>query len=238
MAAENEKREKNLKDQMVKEAEDFAEENERRIKAMWVESENMEKKLEDQMEERLSQELDKQTSTAFYFEERMMKAEADRVATEEALLEHQALHKNLEGQFAVGKTEIEAMQTALEKTYEKHAKLEHTASEEVATRKICETELQAVQARLKSATKELADKEIHLAQERRRSLQLEIAERDIRGFMNDLQSNLQTVKQNDEASIQKIVTLDQLVLYTIVLSSILLSYVRVEERHSCLTTLM
>jgi hypothetical protein len=131
MAAENEKREKNLKDQMVKAAEDFAEENERRIKAMWVGSENMEKKLEDQMEERLSQELDKQTSTAFYFEERMMKAEADRVASEEALLERQALHKNLEGQFAVGKTEIEAMQTALEKAYEKHAKLEHTASEEV-----------------------------------------------------------------------------------------------------------
>lgn len=131
MAAENEKREKNLKDQMVKEAEDFAEENERRIKVMWVGSENMEKKLEDQMEERLSQELDKQTSTAFYFEERMMKAEADRVASEEALLERQALHKNLEGQFAVGKTEIEAMQTALEKAYEKHAKLEHTASEEV-----------------------------------------------------------------------------------------------------------
>ncbi|CAK9202149.1 unnamed protein product [Sphagnum troendelagicum] len=207
MAAENEKREKNLKDQM--------------------------------------------TSTAFYFEERMMKAEADRVASEEALLELQAFHKNLEGQFAVGKTEIEAMQTVLEKVYEKHAKLEHTASEEVsqlrsqvkelkaevATRKICETELQAVQARLKSATEELADKEIHLAQERRRSLQLEIAERDIRDFMNDLQSKLQTVKQNDEASIQKIVTLDQLVLYTVVLSSILLSYVRVEERHSCLTTL-
>jgi hypothetical protein len=96
----------------------------------------------------------------------------------------------------------------------------------VATRKICETELQAVQARLKSATEELADKEIHLAQERRRSLQLEIAERDIWGFMNDLQSKLQTVKQNDKASIQKIVTLDQLVLYTVVLSSILLSYVR------------
>ncbi len=96
----------------------------------------------------------------------------------------------------------------------------------MATRKICETELQAVQARLKSATEELADKEIHLAQERRRSLQLEIAERDIRDFMNDLQSKLQTVKQNDEASIQKIVTLDQLVLYTVVLSSILLSYVR------------
>jgi hypothetical protein len=68
MAVENEKREKNLKDQMVKEAEDFAEENERRIKAMWVESENMEKKLKDQMEERLSQELDKQTSRTFYFE--------------------------------------------------------------------------------------------------------------------------------------------------------------------------
>jgi len=70
----------------------------------------------------------------------------------------------------------------------------------VATRKIWETELQAVQARLESATEELADKQIHLAQERRRSLQLEIAERDIRGFMNDLQSKLQTVKQNDEAA--------------------------------------
>lgn len=70
----------------------------------------------------------------------------------------------------------------------------------MATRKIRETELQEVRARLKSATEELADKEIHLAQERRRSLQLEIAERDIRGFMNDLQSKLQTVKQNDEAA--------------------------------------
>jgi len=70
----------------------------------------------------------------------------------------------------------------------------------VATRKIWETELQAVQARLESATEELVDKQNHLAQERRRSLQLEIAERDIRGFMNDLQSKLQTVKQNDEAA--------------------------------------
>ncbi len=47
MAVENEKPEKNFKDQMVEEAEDFAEENERRIKAMWVESENMEKKLKE-----------------------------------------------------------------------------------------------------------------------------------------------------------------------------------------------
>ncbi len=70
----------------------------------------------------------------------------------------------------------------------------------MATRKIWETKLQEVQARLKSATEELADKEIHVAQERRRSLQLEIAEQDIRGFMNDLQSKLQTVKQNDEAA--------------------------------------
>lgn len=70
----------------------------------------------------------------------------------------------------------------------------------MATRKIWETELQAVQARLESATEELVDKQNHLAQERRRSLQLEIAERDIRGFMNDLQSKLQTVKQNDEAA--------------------------------------
>jgi 50S ribosomal subunit-associated GTPase HflX len=69
---------------------------------------------------------------------------------------------------------------------------------QVATRKIWETELQEVQARLKSGTEELDDKEFHLAQEGRRSLQLEIAEQDIRGFMNDLQSKLQTVKQNDE----------------------------------------